>query len=154
MIACFKLSDAKPLASIRYRTLDRNDAVDVLKSVMKKSPGLIIDDLPNWLACHRFDRNSWYYSSAREEAFEYLTFFAAQSVLEKALAIVKRNEHYKIASVVTCCDSQDHFPRDLFDRINVLLNLVKTRNAFINELAILPKVLVDLMLEYTTCDTI
>ena len=34
---------------------------------------------------------------AREEAFKYLTSFATESVLEKALSIVKRNEHYTVA---------------------------------------------------------
>ena len=74
-------------------------------------------------------------------------------MLEKALTIVKRNEHYKVDSgVVMCCKSQDHIPQDLFNKINVLLELVKARKALVNDLAILPKVLVDLMLEYTTCD--
>ena len=48
-----------------------------------------------------------------------------------------------------CCNSQDHFPQDLADRIEALLKLVKARNARINDtLTILPMVLVDLMLDY------
>ena len=98
VITSFKPSDVKPLASIRYRTLWREDAVNVLKSVMDKSPELITDDLPSWIAFHCLDRNSSYYRPALEEAFKYLTSFATQSVLEKALTIVKRNEHYKVDS--------------------------------------------------------
>ena len=60
------------------------------------------------------DRNSRYYRPVREEAFKYLTSFATESVLEKALAIVKRNEHYKVDSRVVCCKSQDHFPQGPF----------------------------------------
>ena len=38
VVASFKPSDIKPLASIRNRTLWRNDAVKVLESVMDKYP--------------------------------------------------------------------------------------------------------------------
>ena len=58
VITSFKPSDVKPLASIRYRTLWRKDAVKVLESVMAKSPKLITGDLPRWLANHSFDQNS------------------------------------------------------------------------------------------------
>ena len=47
MIACFKTSDTKPLASIRYWTLRKDDAVDVLKRIMDKYPELITDNLPS-----------------------------------------------------------------------------------------------------------
>ena len=67
--------------------------VNVLKSVMDRSPELVTDDLPNWLAFHSFDQNSNGYRSVREESFKYLTSFATQSVLEKALSIVEKNEH-------------------------------------------------------------
>ena len=52
VIASFEPSDVKPLASIRYMTLLRNDAVKVVESVMDKSPQLITGDLPRWLANH------------------------------------------------------------------------------------------------------
>jgi hypothetical protein len=105
--------------------------VAVLKRVMDKSPKLIIDSLPSWLTSHRFDRSSLYYSNnqtAREESFQYLASFATESVLEKALFIVKRNEHYKTGSVIDpkvyCCYSQDHMlgkhPRmDVIDVIRI-----------------------------------
>ena len=154
LITSFKPSDLKPLVSLRYETISRDDAVNVLKNVMVKSPELITHDLPNWIAFHSLDRNSRHYFSSHEETFQYLTSFATQSVLEKALTIVKRNEHYTIAykddsTVVGCCKSQSPFPQELFDKINALLELVKTRNARINDtLTLLPKVLVDLVLDY------
>ena len=116
VIASFEPSDVKPLASIRYRTLWRNDAVKVVESVMDKSPKLITGDLPRWLANHLFDQNSIVYTRdkvAREQAFQYLTFFATEDVLNDALSIVKANEHYKVDSDVYCCNSQDSFPQDL-----------------------------------------
>ena len=153
MVTSLKPNDAKPLLSIRYWTLYRNDVVDVLKRVMKKSPELITDDLPSWLAFHDFDRCSKYYSSFHEKAFKYLTSFATQNVLAKALTIVEKNEHYKVDSQVACCSNRDHFHHDLIGKISDLLGLVKARNALTKEtLAFLPSVLVDLMLEYTTCD--
>ena len=154
VITCFKTSDIKPLAAIRFRTLGRYDAVDVLKGVMTKSPELITHDLPSWIAFHYLDRNSAYYGPVLEEAFGCLTSFATQSVLEEALAIVKKNEHYKTVyksghTEVPCCGSQKHFPQDLFNKLNDLLVLVKARNARIRKtLTFLPTVLVDLMLEY------
>ena len=151
-ITSFNLDDVKLLVSIRYWTLDSDDAVNVLKGIMTKSPELITHDLPSWVAFHSLDRNSTDYRTFREEAFKYLTSFASQSVLEEALTIVKRNEHYKVDSQVMCCMSQDSIPQDLFDKINDLLKLVKVRKALVTELAILPKVLVDLMLGYSTCD--
>ena len=96
VITSFKPSDVKPLVAIRFRTLGRNDVVNVLKSVMKKSPELITDDLPSWMAFHTLDRNSKYYRPVLEESFKYLTSFATEDVLEKALPIVKRNEHYTV----------------------------------------------------------
>ena len=58
VIVSFEPSDVKPLASIRFITLYRKDAVKVLESVMAKSPKLITGDLPRWLASHGFDQNS------------------------------------------------------------------------------------------------
>ena len=54
VITSFKPSDVKPLIAIRYWTLGRDDGVNVLKSVMEKSPELITDDLPSWIASHYF----------------------------------------------------------------------------------------------------
>ena len=96
-----------------------------MKNVTKKSPELITGDLPIWLTLHDFDRNSIYYKPALEEAFNYLASFATEDVLERALIILKRNEHYKVDSGVMCCKSQDHFPQDLFNRIKGLLEFVK-----------------------------
>ena len=62
VITSFEPSDVKPLASIRHWTLSRNDAMNVLESVMAKSPELITSDLPRWLADHLFDQSSGYYS--------------------------------------------------------------------------------------------
>ena len=66
-----------------------DDAVNVLKSVMKKSPELITDDLPSWIAFHSLDRNSKYYRPVREEAFKYLTSFATKVCL-KRLCLLSR----------------------------------------------------------------
>ena len=126
MIASFKPSDVKPLASIRHMTLRRRDAVKVLESVMAKSPKLITDDLPRWLADHLFDQNSddyTLYGAAREQAFQYLTSFATERVLNDALSIVKANEHYKVDSHVCCCESHDSFPQDLYNKLNALLSI-------------------------------
>ena len=148
-VISFKPSDVKPLASIRYWTLNRGDMVNVLKNVMKNSPELITDDLPSWIAFHSLDRNSDAFNTlALEESFEYLTSLATQSVLEEALIILKRNEHHKVDSRVVCCDSQDHIPQDLSNKLEGLLKLVKVGKALVNELAILPKVLVDIVLDY------
>ena len=65
VITSFEPSDVKPLASIRYMTLRRKDAVKVLESVMDKSPKLITGDLPRWLANHLFDQNSYDYTHYR-----------------------------------------------------------------------------------------
>ena len=159
VITSFKSSDIKPLASIRYWTLCRKSRVDILKRVMDKYPELITGDLPSWIASHKFDRNSTNYKLTFEEVFKYLTSFATGDVLESALDIVKRNEHYTVAykggSKVMCCKSQDHIPQDLAGRIEALLNLVKTRNAPIREaLTFLPTVIIDLMLEYHIYETI
>ena len=125
MITSLMPSDVKPLATIRYWTFNRDDAVNVLKRVMIKSPELITNDLPSWIAFHSLDRNSKFYKPVREEVFKYLTSLATQSVLEKALIILKGNEHYKVDSEVMCCKPQDHFPQDLFNRINAVLQFVK-----------------------------
>ena len=118
---------------------------------MDKSPELITGDLPRWLANHLFDQNSLYYTDyavAREQAFQYLTFFATESVLKDALSIVKANEHFKVNSDINCCKSQDSFPHDLVTKLERLLVTVKARNARINEtLAFLPLVLVDMVIE-------
>ena len=154
LITSFKPSDIKPLVAIRYMTFTRDDALDVLKKIMKKSPEMITHDLPSWLASHKFDPNSTYYSSLIEEPFQYLTSFAVQSVLEKALSILKRNEHYILAytnghAKTLCCKSHDSIPQDLFNKLNTLLKLVKVRNARIKgTLIFLPRVLVDLVLDY------
>ena len=154
VITSFKPSDIKSLVTIRISTLLRDDAVDVLKSVMSKSPELITGDLPSWLASHTLDRNSRCYKPAREEAFKYLTSFATEDVLEKALTIVKRSEHYKVAyndgnSEVRCCLNEDYIPQDLFDKLKGLLKLVKARNVRIKgTLTLLPMVLVELVLDY------
>jgi hypothetical protein len=158
VITSFKPTDVKPLASIRRHTLGRSDVVNVLKGVMDKSPELIIDGLPSWLASHRFDRNSCAYiwnQTAREEAFPYLASFATQSVLEKALSIVSENEHHKAdlwsGLQVMCCMSQDCFPQDLVDKLTGLLKLVRARNELVKEtLSFMPGVLLNLMAEYTT----
>jgi hypothetical protein len=163
VITSFMPTNVKPLASIRYHTLDRSDAVNVLERVMAKSPKLIIDTLPSWLAGHGFDQNSLDYSdnqTAREGGFKYLASFATESALEKALSIVKANEHYKVGlsggPEVICCDSQDVFPRDLVDKLSTLLALMKARNVRIKGVlqSLLPTVLVDLMLDYLRTDTI
>ena len=60
----------------------------VLESVMDKSPTLITGDLPRWLANHGFDQNSYdytVYEAARKQAFQYLTSFATEDVLNDAL---------------------------------------------------------------------
>ena len=155
VITSFKPSDIKPLVAIRFWTLWREDAVKVLKNVMDKSPELITDDLPSWIAFHSLNRNSTHYVFVCEEVFKYLTSFATESVLAKAMSIVKKNEHFKLVykndrTQVTCCNSQDYFPQNLFDKIDALLEFMKARKAFIDELEILPKVLVDLMLDYMT----
>ena len=88
VITSFKPSDVKPLASIRHWILRRKDAVKVVESVMAKSPQLITGDLPRWLANHSFDQNSMnytFYEVAREQAFQYLTSFATEDVLNDAL---------------------------------------------------------------------
>ena len=159
VITSFKPSDVKSLAAIRIYTLGRKDVVNVLKHVMSRYPELIIDNLPNWLASHGFDRMPGFPNlAARGKAFKYLAPFATESVLAKALTIVKRNEHNKLVSnrgriEIVCCDSQDYFPQDLFDKLNVLLKLAEVRNAPIREaLTSLPTVIIDLMLEYATGD--
>ena len=99
------------------------------------------------------DRDSEYYGHVLEEAFKYLTSFATERVLKQARSIVKRNKHYRADSLVMCCGSQNHIPRDLADRIEALLKLVKVRKACIRRaLTFLPTVIINLMLEYTTCD--
>jgi len=156
-IASFEPSGVKPLASIRYRILRRKDAVKVLERVMTKSPELITSDLPRWLADHSFDQNSSLYAFdkvVREQAFQYLTFFATEDALNDALAIVKANQHYKVDSHVLCCNFQDSFPHDLVDKLERLLAIVKDRNVRINEaLVFLPKVLVDIMIGYVPNST-
>jgi len=160
VIGSFKPTDFKPLASIRHCTLDRNDAVKVLESVMAISPELIIDSLPSWLAGHKFDQRSLFYSTISEGAFHYLASFATESVLEKALSIVKANEHYKVdfesGPEVLCCKSRYDFPQDLVDKLGALLALMKARNEIIRGVlqSLLPTVLVDLMLDYLRTDTI
>ena len=157
VIASFEPSDVKPLASIRYWTFRRDDAVKALESVLKKSPELITGSLSRWLANHSFDQNSDYYTTfgtAREQAFRYLTFFATERVLNDALAIVKANQHYQLKFLVYCCDSHDSFPHDLVTKLERLLAIVKARNAHINEaLVFLPTVLADMVADYLPTST-
>ena len=157
MVTAFEPSDIKPLASIRYITLHRDDAVKVVESVMDKSPKPIIGDLPRWQADHLFDQNSYYYfdfKAVREQVFRYLASFATEDALKNALSIVKANEHYKVDSHVYCCKSQDSFPQDLYNKLNALLELVKDRNGRINEaLTFLPKVLADMVADYLPPNT-
>ena len=131
--------------------------MNVLESVMDKSPELITNDLPKWLANHSFDQNFYGYTDfgvAREQAFRYLTSFATEDILKDALAIVKANEHYKVDSRVTCCKSQDPFPQDLVNKLESLLAFVKARNAHINEaLIFLPTVLVSMLADYLRAST-
>ena len=148
VVISFKPNDAKPLATIRHRTLWRNDGMKILTNVMDTSPELITHDLPSWIAFHSLDRNSVYYRRDFEETFEYLTSFATESVLERALTILEKNEHYIAGATVLCCRFHDYFPQGLFDKINVLLKLVKVRKALIKDLPFLPTVLVDLVLDY------
>ena len=92
---------------------------------------LIIGDLPRWLANHLFDQNSvayTFFEATSEQAFQYLTSFATERVLNDALSIVKANEHYKVDSDVRCCYSQDSFPQDLYNKLKRLLAFVKDRN--------------------------
>ena len=157
VITAFQPSDVKPLASIRYITLLRSDAVKVVESVMDKSPTLITDDLPRWLADHLFDQESPDYTDygvTREQTFQYLTLFATERVLKVALSIVKANQHYKANSQVLCCKSHHPFPQDLCNKLETLLAFVKARNAYINEaLMVLPKVLADMVAEYLPAST-
>jgi len=157
VIASFEPSDVKPLASIHHITLLRSDTVDVLESVMDKSPELITGSLSRWLANHIFDRNSSLYALfevTRIQAFQYLTSFATEHTLEDALSIVKANEHYKVDSRVCCCNPHGSFPQHLYNKLSALLVLVKARSARINEiLAFLPKVLVDMVIDYLRAST-
>lgn len=138
LVTSFKPSDTKFLTCIRYKVLHRIDVMDVLKIIMTKSI-VSIDDLPSWLTSHDFDRIHYAYNAiALEEAFQYLASFATEDVLERALSFVEKNEHIKIAHgddvpMVICCWSQAYFPQRLFDKIKALLELVKTKNAHIND---------------------
>jgi hypothetical protein len=128
--------------------------VAVLKRVMDKSPELIIDSLPSWLTSHSFDQNSQYYRTVLEGGFKCLTSFATESVLEEAVSIVKRNEHYKRdfgkGPEIVCCKSQKSIPQDLSDKLGALLELVKARNQLIKGVlqSLLPTVIIELMLDY------
>lgn len=158
VVTSFNNSDIKPLACIRDRTISRDDSVDVLKIVMAKSPELITDDLPSWLTPCEFESASYFFTIAHEGVFQYLTSFATQGVLEKAFSIVKENIHYKVewgnggAPVDMRCWSQEPLHQNLSNRLKDLLKVVKTRGTLVNDLSILLKVLVDLVLEYTVCD--
>ena len=126
VIASFKPSDVKPLASIRHMTLWRKDAVKVLESVMAKSPKLITGDLPRWLANHLFDQNSYdytLYKVAREQAFQYLTLFATEGVLKNALSIVTTNEHYKVDSILMLQVPEFLPPRSCYTNSNISWHL-------------------------------
>jgi len=155
VVTSFKPSDIKPLASIRHRTLWRKDARDVLERVADASPELITSDLPRWLANHLFDQNSWNYTTfegVREQAFNYLTTFATERVLEDALSIVKTNEHYKVEYGASWCCSYEYypFPRDLYSKLSNLLIRLKHRKALISaefELLLSP-VLIEIVLDY------
>jgi len=157
VVASFKPSDVKLLASIRLWTLRRKDALKVLESVLAKSPELITGDLPRWLADHSFGQNSFAYTRdkvARKQTFQYLTSFATESILTNALSLVKANDHFKVGSGVGCCESQSSFPQDLVNKLESLLVLVKDRNARINEaLTLLPKVLAEMVADYLPTST-
>jgi len=153
VVASFDDTDTKPLASIRFMTLRRSDAVKVMEKVMDKSPTLIAGYIPRWLADHSFDIESHLYRAdryAREQAFQYLTSFATERVLTGALYAVVKNQHYKVGSQVRCCDSHNSFPHDLYNKLSTLLELLKARKAFIRiELELLlPSVLVELVLDH------
>jgi len=153
VVASFDATDHKPLASIRFWTLLRSDAVKVMESVMAKSPKLIVGYLPRWLADHSFDLESHLYRVdryAREQAFQYLTSFATEGALTGALYVVVKNQHYEVGSKVRCCKSHKSFPHDLYNKLSTLLELLKARKAFIKiELELLlPSVLVDLVLDH------
>jgi len=153
VVASFNVTDVRPLSSICFMTLRRSDAVKVLESVMDKSPTLIIGYLPRWLASHGFDTNSHFYTLyevTREQAFQYLTSFATEGALTGALYAVVKNQHYKVGSQVRCCNSQDSFPHDLYNKLSTLLELLKARKAFIKAVlqSLLPSVLVDLVLDH------
>jgi len=149
VITSFKPSDVKHLASIRYWTLQRSDAVKVMERVMAKSPKLIIGDLSRWFADHRFDKHSCDYDgsrAAREHTLQYLTLFVTENILTDALSIVKANEHYKVDSRIWCCDYQNSYPKDLATKLETLLILVKGRNELLK--TFLSKVLVDIVIDY------
>lgn len=158
IITSFTPSDVKPLVCIRARTIYRKDNVGILKCVMAKRPELITDDLPNWLASHEFEiPNYLFFPTTHEKAFQYLASLATQSVLERALSIVKDKGHYTVetregGTLSMCCLLQNSFHQNLFTKLNSLLQLVEARSALINDLAILPSVLSTLVLEYTACD--
>ena len=119
---------------------------------MAKSPELITASLPRWLAYHGFDQNSLSYAlygSTREEAFEYLLSFATEHVLEKALAIVKSNEHFMVDSNVYCCNSEDSSVDDLIKKLEYLLVFVRDRNALLSDtLTSWPTVLISIVKDY------
>lgn len=161
LITSFNPTDVKPLISIRFGIFQRDDDLDVLKGIMDKSPTLITDDLPNWLAFHGFNQiSSTNKGTSLEEAFQYLASLATQRELETALSIVDKNEHYVAfrdvgESVIQFCGCLG-FPLPLSNRIKALLNLLKTRKAYIKVelLPLLPNVLVELVAEYTACETV
>lgn len=156
VITAFNPSDVKPLASLRVRTISRDDSVDVLKHLMIQHPKLIVDYLPSWLTSHVFNFRS-FFTAAREETFQYLASLATRDVLEKALSIVKEEGHYKVelengGIIFMCCWFQEALHRNLLNKLNGLLQLVEARKALVIDLAILPLVLSELVLEYTACD--
>ena len=56
---------------------------------------------------------------------------------------------------VLCCRPCDHIPQNLSYKINFPLEFVRARNTLINTtLTFLPRVLVELMLDYLQSDTI
>jgi hypothetical protein len=159
VITSFTPVDIKPLASIHNITIRRKDVVNVLERAMDNSPESIIDTLPSWLASHRFDRNSDFYGTSNEAGFKYLASFATESVLEKALSIVSKNEHYRVDSLigpmVWCCNSQKSIPHDLSSKLGALLALMRARNALVKgALSFIPEVLFKLLAEYITYETI
>ena len=92
---------------------------------------------------------------AREKTFENLASFATEDAFKSALSIVKANEHYKVDSSVYCCDSQDPFPQDLYNKLSDLLKLLQRRKILAKTvLQFLPPVLISLVLDYVHVEVI
>ena len=51
---------------------------------------------------------------------EYLISLATEHALSEALDIGKKNEHYKVDSMVWCCTSDTTYPSDLIRKLDAL----------------------------------